>query len=134
MSAVGIVSIAVGILAVCGRGALLLAPAATLRWFKRQVETNGRVRVMAVIGLILGAAMLWAGNSDDSVLATVLTVFGIGALGVSVLTILFPGGYREFADALLPEVESANLTRWRMLGLAGVGVGVLLIYFGVLAL
>jgi len=134
MSPVGIVSIAVGILAVFGRGALVVAPAATLRWFTRQVGTNSRIRVMGVIGLLLGAAMFWAGSSDDSVLATVLTAFGLGALAVSILTVLFPGGYREVADKLLPDVETANLTRWRILGLVGAMIGVLLIYFGVLAL
>jgi len=134
MSTIGIASIAVGVFAVGGRGALLVAPAATLGWFKRQMETNTRIRIMATVGLWLGVMMFWAGSTDESVLAMVLTGLGIGVLAVSALTWLFPNGYREFADALLPSVETANLTKWRILGLAGVIVGVMFIYVGVLAL
>ena len=36
MSAVGIVTIALGVLVVCGRGALLVAPEAALGWFHRR--------------------------------------------------------------------------------------------------
>ncbi len=135
MSAVGIVSIAVGVVAVCVRGALLVAPAATLRWFKGTIGTNGRIRVLAAFALTLGATMVRAGASADSGLADVLSVFGWVIVGISTpALVLFPGAYLALANAILPSDPSASLTGWRLRGLAGVIAGVLLIYFGALAL
>jgi hypothetical protein len=135
MSAVGIVTIALGILVVCGRGTLLVAPAATLRWFKETVASNHRLRTLGASFVPLGTAMVWAGASEDSGLATFLTVYGRGILGVSVLVlVLFPGIYRAMANAFLPSDTSGSLFLWRFRGLAGTLVGVLVIYFGALTL
>ncbi len=135
MSAVGVVTIALGILVVGGRATLLVAPAATLRWFKETVASNHRLRTLGAFLVPLGAAMAWAGASEDSGLATFLTVFGWGILGVSaLLLVLFPGVYRAIADRFLPSDTSGSLYSWRFRGLAGTLVGVLIVYFGVLAL
>ena len=129
MSAVGIVTIALGVLVVCGRGTLLVAPAPTLRWFKETVASNGRLRTFGSFLVTLGAA------SEDSGLATFLTVFGWGLLGSSALVlVLFPGIYRAMVNAFLPSDTSGSLFLWRFRGLAGTLVGVLVIYFGALAL
>ena len=135
MSAVGIVTITLGVLVVCGRGTLLVAPAATLRWFKETVASNGRLRTLGAFLVSLGAAMAWAGASEDSGLATFLTVFGWGFLGTSVLfLVLFPGVYRAMANPFLPSNTSGSLFLWRFRGLAGTVAGVVIIYFGALAL
>ncbi len=135
MSAVGVVSIVLGILVVGGRGTLLVAPAATLRWFKETVASNHRLRTLGAFLVPLGAAMAWAGASEDSGLATFLTVFGWGFLGTSTLVlVLFPGIYRAMANPFLPSDTSGGLFLWRFRGLAGTLVGVLIIYFGALAL
>ncbi len=135
MSAVGIVTIAFGAFLVCGRGALLVAPGATLRWFKETIATNGRLRTLGAFMATLGAAMAWAGAAEDSGLATFLTVFGWGIIGVSaLLLVLFPGVYLAIADRFLPSDTSGSLLWWRFRGLAGTLAGVLLIYFGALAL
>ncbi len=65
MSSVGIVAITLGVLVVCGRGTLLVAPAATLRWFKETIASNGRLRTLGAFLVTLGAAMAWAGASED---------------------------------------------------------------------
>ena len=58
-----------------------------------------------------------------------------GILGISTLALaLFPAVYRAIAEAVLPSDTDADLTGWRILGLAGVIIGGLLIYFGTLAL
>ncbi len=134
MSAVGIVTITLGVLVVCGRGALLVAPEATLGCFKETIASNGRLRTLGAFLVTLGAAMAWAGASEDSGLATFLTVFGWAIVGVSaMLLVLFPGVYRAIANPFLPS-DTSSLFLWRFAGLAGMGVGVLIIYFGVLAL
>jgi len=135
MSAVGIVSITLGVLVVGGRGTLLVAPAATLRWFKEAVASNHRLRTLGAFVVPLGAAMAWAGASEDSGLATFLTVFGWGFLGFSTLVlVLFPGIYRAMANRFLPSDTGGSLFLWRFRGLAGTLVGVLIIYVGALAL
>ena len=135
MNAVGIVTIAFGVSILCGRGLMLVAPVLTLRWFKETVVNNGRIRTFGSFLVTLGAAMAWAGASEDSGLATFLTVFGWGLLGFSALVlVLFPGIYRAMANAFLPSDTSGSLFWWRFRGLAGTLVGVLIIYFGVLAL
>jgi hypothetical protein len=135
MNKVGVVSIALGILVVCSRGGMLVAPAATLRWFANIIATDGRVRAFGAVALTLGAAMAWAGASESSGLATVLRVWGWAIIAISALAlVLFPGVYRGIVGALLPRDTDADLTGWRVLGLVGVIVGGLLIYFGALAL
>ncbi len=133
MSAVGIVTIALGVLMMCGRVPLLVAPEATLRWFKETIASNGRLRTLGAFPVTLGAAMVWAGVSEDSGLGTFLTVFGWGFLGASALLVLFPGVYRAIANPFMPS-DTSGLFLWRFAGLAGTVVGVLIIYFGVLAL
>ncbi len=135
MSAVGIVSIALGIFVVCGRGSLLVAPAPTLRWFEVTLASNSRLRTLGALMVALGAAMAWAGASGDSGLAIFLRVFGWGIVGVSMLMlVLFPGAYRAIADPFLPAETGGSLLLWRFRGLAGTLIGVLIIYFGALAL
>ena len=131
MNTVGIVTIALGVLVVCGRGTLLVAPAPTLRWLKETIASNARTRMLGAFAMALGAAMAWAGTSEDSGLATFLTVSGWVVLVISALVlVLFPGIYRAMANAFLPSDTSGSLFLWRVRGLAGTLAGVLIIYFG----
>ena len=135
MNAVGIVTIAFGVSILCGRGLMLVAPAPTLRWFKETVASNARIRTFGSFLVTLGAAMAWAGASEDSGLATFLTISGWVLLVISgPLMVLFPGIYRAMANPFLPSDTSGSLFLWRFRGLAGILGGVLVIYFGALAL
>ena len=135
MSEVGVVSIVVGVVIVCSRGALLIAPAATLNWFRGVIATDSRIRALGALVLILGAAMIWAGGSDHSDLATFNSVVGWVFVGISTLAlVLFPTAYRGIAEAVLPSPPDADLGGWRVVGLLGVAIGGLLVYFGALAL
>ena len=135
MSAVGVVSIVFGVVVVCSRGPLLVAPAATLRWLLGVIGTNGSVRALGIVALALGAAMVWAGDSEHSELATILWLAGWAIVGVSTLLLLvFPAVYRAIVESMLPSEADADPTGLRILGLAGVIIGGLLIYFGALAL
>ena len=137
MSEVGVVSIVVGVVEVCSRGALIVAPAATLHRFERVIATKGGTRALGAFALTLGATMVWAGASEHSGLATILSVVGWVIVGTSALgLVLFPGVYRALAEAVLPSAADpdADLIGWRVVGLLGVSIGGLLIYFGALAL
>jgi uncharacterized protein YjeT (DUF2065 family) len=48
--------------------------------------------------------------------------------------IAFPATYRSLIEGLTPEEPEGNLIGWRLAGLAGVAIGVIFIYAGVLAL
>ena len=133
MSAVGVVSIALGLLIVCIRGPLVVAPGAWLRWFRWQIETNNRVRMLAAFVLVPSAAMVWAGTTDDSTLAGVLMIWGAFGLVMGPILVVFPGPYRTFASGFLPAAEEERLPGWRLLGILNVVGGSLLIYVGVLA-
>jgi len=137
VSEVGVVSIVVGVVVVCSRGALLVAPAATLHRFDDVIATNGRTRALGVFTLTLGAVMVWAGASEHSGLATALSLVGWVVVGISALAlVLFPGVYRAIAEAVLTSAADtdADLNGWRIVGLLGVSIGGLLIYFGASAL
>ena len=145
MSAVGVVSIAVGVLNLCARGGPLLAtPAVSLGWMSGMSKTNGRTRVFGVFILILGATMVWAGasegasfdvDSQSTLLAFVLLLLGLATAGfATVALVVLPDIFRVLANAFVPSDPSGNLAGWRMIGLAQVIISGLFIYFGALAL
>ena len=133
MSAVGIVTIVFGLLIVCTRGPLAVAPAATLRRFRRLVETDRPTRILGVIVLILGAAMVWAGTTEDSSFASLVFVVGLWFGVAGALVVVFPGGYRGLVRFFLPDV-TGRLLGWRLLGILGTSIGLAVILFGVRAL
>ena len=135
MEPVGIVSIVLGVLTVCARGFLVVTPEATLRWLQRLIRSNSRMRTLGAFVVTLGVVMVWAGNSEDSGLASVLSFAGWAFVGTSTLLLmLFPGAYRAIAREFLPSDPGGRLVAWRLRGLIGVLVGSLFIYFGALAL
>jgi hypothetical protein len=135
VSEVGVVSIVVGVVVVSSRGALLVAPAATLRWFEGLIGTDGRTRALGAFVLTLGATMAWAGASEHSLLATILWVVGWAVVAISTpALVLFPAVYRAIGEAVLPSDAGEDLIGWRLVGLLGVILGGLLIYYGALAL
>jgi hypothetical protein len=134
MSVVGVVSIALGFLIVCARGPLVVAPAAWLRWFRVLVETNKTTRVFAAFLLIVSAAMVWAGTTDETALAVILRLWGVLGLVLAPLMVIFPGPCREFIGAFFPTVGEMRLPGWRLIGVLNVIVGSLLVCFGALAL
>ena len=124
-----------GLLVVCGRVPLVVAPAAMMRWFRRLIDTDTKIRKLGTIFVVLGAGMIWAGATEIGVLARILTIWGWYIVGASfVLLIIFPGVYRELASIFLPAEAETNLPGWRLIGGIGTLAGSLLIYYGVLAL
>jgi hypothetical protein len=135
VSVIGITSIALGILIICLRAPLLVAPAATLRRVHLLIATNATIRILGGIVLIVGALMVWAGTTGYGTLATVLTIWGWAMIGVALVTLLlFPNLYRGLVRALIPDPVGGSLPGWRLVGLIGAGVGLLMIYVGIRAL
>ena len=77
MSSVAIVCIVFGSFIVISRGLIVVAPATTLRWVKDMISTETRVQTLGLYVLVLPALMIWAGASEDTLLANVLLIFGL---------------------------------------------------------
>ena len=115
MSAVGIVTIALGVLGVCESGAPLVAPEAYFGWLKEMIASNARIRMLGAFGMALGGAMVWASTSEDSVLGTFLTIFGWVCLVISgPLLVLLPGDTLRSSPATQSIFSRSILGRcWR---------------------
>jgi hypothetical protein len=134
VSPVGIVSIALGLLIVISRGFLLLSPAATLQWFEKIIQTESRTRLVGLSTLPIPVLMIWAGGAAETGLAGVLLIFGLFMLASVSWLVFFPGSFKRFCETFLPPDPGSSLMGWRSIGLLGVFIGGVLIYFGWLAL
>jgi hypothetical protein len=135
MSAIGIVSMAVGLLIIVSRGLLVLAPAATLRWFGGIIQPEAKTRIFGICALLVAAPMIWAGASETSGLGILLYVFGVFVVIVSLpALVFFPRAYMAIADGFLPTDSNTGLFGWRILGLVGVIIGAALFMAGLRAL
>ena len=54
--------------------------------------------------------------------------------GTMFLLVIFPKVYIALFEALVPSEPTSDFAGWRVLGLIGVAIGALFIYFGLLAL
>ena len=131
MSSVGIVCIVLGSIIVITRAMIVVAPRATLQWVNELIANEARIRTLGIYSLFLPALLIWAGTSEDTTLAGVLLIFGLFFLLVAIpWLVFFPRTYMEFTRSILP----SNLMTWRLLGLLGVIVGLVLVNFGLDAL
>ena len=135
MSGVGIASIVLGVIVVCGRLPFVVSPAPILRWLRRLVASDSRIRVLGACFVPPGVAMVWVGNRADGELAGVVMFVGLWILGWDfLLFIAFPAGYRFLIERLVPQEPEGSFIGWRLVGLASVAVGVIFIIAGMRAL
>ena len=135
MSIIGITSVFLGTVIILSRGMLVIAPGTTLNGFRAIIQTSTRTRVFGFCIIPLGALMIWAGDSDHSTLAEILMFFGWWVIGGALLLlVIFPSVYIAMLEAMLPSEPTTDFFGWRVLGLFGVAIGVLFVYFGMLAL
>ncbi len=135
MSLVAVMSIVFGLVVVLTRGSMLFVPATTLRWTNWALADERRRQRCGAALMAMGALMIWAGWRQTSLLATVLLVFGIGVvLFAAVGLLLFPGGFRSLSATLEPDDPIGTLMGWRIMGLGGLVIGGLFVYFGALSL
>ena len=105
MSKVGIVAMLLGALVFCGRGPLLLAPAATLRLFGEAVKTEARTRMLGTFAVLIALLMIWSGIDQNSGLASIMFIFGVLILVITIpALVLFPRGYMSVAN--VPSIQS----------------------------
>lgn len=130
MDPVSILCILVGVLVIVGRGPLVFAPQATIRFYERMLSTDARVRAIGVpIGLL--AAALLVLPPGEGTAAGLLRLLGWIFAVATVWLLVAPGSYRRLAQGVLEfAAQSVDSAVVRGLGLFGVAIGFALIYAG----
>ena len=131
MDSFSIICIAVGILVIVGRGPLIFAPSATLRFYDRWLlSTNARFRVFGVVFATLAMALLFS-DFGEGVLAGLLHTFGWFMATVALLFLVLPNVLRRFIQTIFGYIEeSVDNGIVRIVGLLSVVFGLALIYLG----
>ena len=131
MSALAWWSVAVGVLIILGRGPLIFAPAAAMRFYRTLIATPAPLRAIGVVigavGLLVAGAA-WGGESGVE-----RFMLGVGVLFalVAVLVLVAPAPYKRLAQAVLSFTdENVDTTIVRGIGVLGVAIGALFIYLG----
>ena len=130
MNALALVSILLGLLIIATRGPLIFAPEGTQRVFLSMIETPARVRVLGCFLLLIGLGALGGASGGYGTLSTVISVIGWFMLGGGVFVLILPAVYQRFAQSVLEAFDASTL---RVLGVLGVGIGALFVYFGAAA-
>jgi uncharacterized protein YjeT (DUF2065 family) len=111
---------------------MIFAPTATLRFFKRLLSTDARVRGIGVVVLAPLAVATIALPLGEGEVAGILRVLGWLWAAASLWLLVAPSSYRKFAGGVLDYFEgSVDQAVIRMLGAVTVAIGVALIYFGI---
>ena len=120
-------TLALALLVIVSRGALLVAPEATVRVLRSLTATPARIRLFGTIFVALGAALaLTAPSAADSHpnASAGLTLLGWLLLVVSLWQLVWPRGYQFVVEGFLETFT--DMTVRRVLGARGTGVGLAL--------
>ena len=121
--------VSLGVLIIVTRGPMLIAPAWMTRFLHKFVETDGRIRAIALFAGPLAFASITLPLGHGAA-AGVLRVFGWIWAATTVWLLVTPGSYRNLVHAFLRFFESSGELSMRVLGLIAVGAGVWLVDYG----
>jgi uncharacterized protein YjeT (DUF2065 family) len=120
----------IGALIIAGRGPMIFAPAATLRFANTLLSTDARIRGIAVVLTPLAVALIALPLGEGEV-AGILGLFGWLWAAAALWLLAAPGSYRRIAGGVVSYFESSvDEAVVRMIGVVAVAIGVALIYFG----
>ncbi len=130
MDPLSILCVLIGALIIAGRGPMIFAPAATLRFTKTLLSTDARIRGIALVLAPLAVALIALPLGEGEV-AGILRFFGWLWAAAALWLLAAPGSYRRFASGVVSYFESSvDEAVVRMIGVVAVAIGVALIYFG----
>ena len=131
MDPLSVLCVLIGTLIIAGRGPMIFAPRATLRFFSRLLSTDARIRGIGVVLAPLAVATIALPLGEGEV-AGILRVLGWLWAAASLWLLVAPSSYRRFAGGVLEYFEtSVDEEVIRVLGVVVVAIGVALIYFGI---
>ena len=117
-------TLALALLVIVSRGALLVAPEATVRLLGSLTATPARIRLLGTTFFALGAALaLTASSAADSHpnASAGLTLLGWLLLVVSLWQLVWPRGYQFVVEGFLKTFTDTAVLR--VLGAMGTGIG-----------
>ena len=120
-------TLALALLVIVSRGALLVAPEAAVRVFRSLIAKPARIRLLGTIFVALGAALaLTAPSAADShpTASAGLVILGWLLLVVSVWLLVWPRGYQFVVEGFLEAFT--DMTVLRVVGAMGTVVGLAL--------
>ena len=131
MDPVSILYVLLGILIIAGRGPLVFAPRASLRFIDRLISSDTRLRAVALF-LALLAVPLVVFPGGEGVAAGFLRALGWLFAATTLWLLAAPDSYRRLARGVIGYFErSVDEAIVRIIGLVAVAIGVALIYVGI---
>ena len=127
MSPLALVLIVIGLLIAASRAPLIVAPEGTRSLYLKLMETNGRMRGLALLIILLGAAMIWASAPEAGTVAVAVHWLGLLMLAIAAFFILLPGQARRLATATWGSFSTGVL---RGLGWVALVFGLLVATYG----
>ncbi|AWZ01473.1 hypothetical protein RHODOSMS8_01943 [Rhodobiaceae bacterium] len=127
MSPLALVLIVIGLLIAASRAPLIVAPESTRSLYLKLMETDGRMRGLALLIILLGAAMIWASAPEAGTVAVAVYWLGLLMLAIATFFILLPGQARRLATSTWGSFSTGVL---RGLGLAALVFGLLVAAYG----
>ena len=127
MNKLAIASVVLGIVVIALRGPMIFSPDAVIKPFKKLIESKTRMRIMGLVFVAPGLALIYAAWGVDHTAARVM--LGMGCFIVLIplfFMVIFPSIYSLIADIVL----DWNPLVFRVIGVLGVGMGILFIYLG----
>ena len=130
MNALSNLCVGLGVLVIVGRGPLLFAPRATLRFYASLCSTVPRVRVVGVVLGVFGGVLLCFDYGRGAI-AGWISIFGWLLVTLAFAVVVLPTPFCGILQGILrPFRESLSDVLIRTLGLLAVIVGVGFIYMG----
>jgi len=127
MSPLALVLIVIGLLIAASRAPLIVAPEGTRSLYLKLMETNGRMRGLALLIILLGAAMIWASAPEAGTVAVAVHWLGLLMLAIAAFFILLSGQARRLATTTWGSFSTGVL---RGLGLVALIFGLLVAAYG----
>ena len=127
MSALACTCVGLGLLMVVTRAPLVVAPEATVAFYRKLLVNDARIRVLGVVFALIGAWIVLGASGASGTAAVVISGLGWLVIGVSGgLLVLAPGVYRRIAEWSFENLSDLLCP----LGALGVAIGVVLIVAG----
>jgi uncharacterized protein YjeT (DUF2065 family) len=128
MSGIAIICIVFGVIAIIIRGPLVFAPEATKRVYRRVFSSRSALRIIGVIMILLGLAMVMVSRESSQDVAIIISLFGWLIMALAgPLTIVATSFVQRIAMASLDRISN---TVARIFGIIAVVIGGLIVYLG----
>ncbi len=129
MSSLSLVSIILGTIIILIRGPNIFAPEASRKFFIKLIfSSNIRIRITGIFAVALGMITINVAQGYDQIAALIIKYFGwFLVIGAGSITLIFTS---IFKGIFLNIVENMGTLSLRIIGIFGVGLGALFIYFG----